>query len=78
MLSVASKRKHGSIQWVIDTLGGNVIKSRIYENYKTDSVRADAALSWCPKCRRKWNLYEGVLWASRDMKLWKEKVCPEC
>lgn len=72
------KRKHGSIQWVIDALGGEVIHSRPYENHKVDSLRADCNLSWCPSCHRKWNIYEGRLWASSDMKLWEAKVCPEC
>ena len=72
------KRKHGSIQWVIDALGGGVLHGRTYENHKVDSIRADSRLSWCPKCRRKWNIYNRELWASSDMKLWKEQVCPEC
>lgn len=72
------KRKHGSIQWVIDALGGSVIEKRTHENHKTDSLRADENLSWCPGCRRKWNMFEGKLWASSDLNLWKERICPDC
>jgi len=72
------KRKFGSIQWVIDALDNPLIEKRFRENHKTDEIRADEALSWCPECRRKWNIFEGRLWSSPDMKLWKEKVCPNC
>lgn len=75
---MASKRKHGSIQWVIDAMYGAVVHSRSNDSHKTDSLRADLNLSWCPKCQRKWNIYEGELWASRDIKLWKKGICPEC
>jgi hypothetical protein len=72
------KRKHESIQWVIDALGGKVIPAKAYDNHKTDSFRADENISWCPKCKYKWNMYEGAVWKSPDSKLWKEKICPDC
>lgn len=74
------KPKFGSIQWVIDALNAPLLetKSRFRENHKTDEIRADQDLSWCPKCCKKWNVYEGQVWSSKDIKLWKEKVCPNC
>ena len=72
------KRKHESIQWVIDALGGHVPPHKIHDNHKTDSLRADENISWCPECRFKWNIYEGKVWKSPDMRLWKEKICPDC
>ena len=71
-------KKHDSIQWVIDALSNEVIEKRSRENHKTDEIRADEVLSWCPKCRKKWNIFEGELWRSPDVKLWKEKICPRC
>lgn len=71
-------KKHDSIQWVIDALSNEVIEKRSRENHKTDEIRADEVLSWCPKCRKKWNIFEGELWSSPDVKLWKEKICPRC
>ena len=70
--------KFDSIQWVIDALENPLIEKRFRENHKTDEIRADESLSWCPKCRRKWNIFEGRLWSSPDMKLWKEEICPDC
>ena len=71
--------KFGSIQWVIDALDKpNLIEKTFRENHKTDEIRADESLSWCPKCKKKWNIFEGRLWMSSDIKLWKEKVCPNC
>lgn len=80
LLPKNKKPKFGSIQWVIDALDSPLLetKSRFRENHKTDEIRADQDLSWCPKCRKKWNIYEGEVWSSKDMKLWKEKVCPNC
>ena len=72
------QRKLDSIQWVIDALDNPPIEKRVRENHKTDEIRADESLSWCPKCRRKWNIFEGRLWSSPDMKLWKEEICPDC
>ena len=72
------QQKFDSIQWVIDALENPLIEKRFRENHKTDEIRADESLSWCPKCRRKWNIFEGRLWSSPDMKLWKEKICPDC
>ena len=71
-------KNHSSIQWVIDALDNEVIEKRSRENHKTDEIRADEVLSWCPKCRKKWNIFEGELWSSPDAKLWKEKICPRC
>ena len=68
----------GSIQWVIDALGNPLIEKNYRENHKTDEIRADENLSWCPMCRRKWNIFEDRLWSSPDIKLWKEKICPNC
>ena len=73
-----SKRKYGSIQWVIDALDSPIIEKRYRENHKTDELRADEDLSWCPCCRKKWNIFEGELWSSPDIKLWKEEICPDC
>ena len=70
--------KFDSIQLVIDALENPLIEKRFRENHKTDEIRADESLSWCPKCRRKWNIFEGRLWSSPDMKLWKEEICPDC
>ena len=72
------KRKLDSIQWVIDALDRPIVEKRYRENHKTDEIRADESLSWCPKWRRKWNIFEGRLWSSPDMKLWKEEICPDC
>ena len=55
-----------------------VMKKKPRDNHKVDDIRADQVLSWCPKCKMKWNIFEGRLWASKDSKLWKEKVCPSC
>jgi hypothetical protein len=70
--------KFGSIQWVIDALDNPLVEKNYRENHKTDEIRADEDLSWCPFCRRKWNMFEGKLWSSPDIKLWKEQVCPDC
>ena len=79
------KRKYGSIQWVIDavTPPGEWIFTRIqkhktHDPHKVDAFRADEDISWCPECQFKWNMYEGRVWKSRDVKLWKEKICPHC
>ena len=72
------KRKFGSIQWVIDALGNPLVEKRTRDNHRTDDIRADESLSWCPKCCKKWNLFEGRVWSSIDIKLWKEKICPDC
>ena len=73
------KMKYESIQWVIDLLGQPLVPDRkTHENHKMDSFRADEKISWCPKCSCKWNLYEGRTWKSKDMRLWKEKICPDC
>ena len=66
--------KFGSIQWVIDALYSDVKDKTHRRPRETDEIRADRNLSWCPECRRKWNMYEGRLWASPDIKLWKEKT----
>ena len=71
-------RKYDSIQWVIDALDNEIVEKKSRENHKTDEIRADQDLSWCPKCCKKWNVYEGQVWSSKDIKLWKEKVCPNC
>ena len=71
-------RKFDSIQWVIDALDNPIIEKKPRENHKTDEIRADEDLSWCPCCRRKWNIFERELWASSDIKLWKAKICPDC
>ena len=71
-------RKFDSIQWVIDALDNSLIEKRSRENHKTDEIRADESLSWCPECRRKWNIFEGKVWSSPDIKLWDEKLCPNC
>lgn len=71
-------RKYGSIQWVIDALDNPIVDNGFRDNHRTDDIRADESLSWCPKCRRKWNIFEGRLWSSPDIKLWKEKICPDC
>jgi hypothetical protein len=70
--------KDNGIQWVIDLLGTPLIKKKPRENHKYDAVRADANIKWCPKCEHKWNIYEGEVWKSPDMRLWDEKVCPHC
>jgi hypothetical protein len=73
------KRKHESIQWVIDALhSSRVIPNKTHENHKTDAFRADENISWCPRCEFKWNMYEGRVWKSPDIRLWKEKICPDC
>ena len=72
------KRTYESIQWVIDALGGEVMPLSYRDNHKTDSLRADEDLAWCPKCKCKWNIFEGRVWKSPDQKLWKEEVCPQC
>jgi hypothetical protein len=82
-LKEKSSNKFGSIQWVIDALDNPLLEKRFAgkrfrENHKTDDIRADESLSWCPKCRKKWNIFEGELWRSSDIKLWKEKICPDC
>ena len=69
------KRTYDSIQWVIDALDNDLVEKRSRENHKTDELRADEDLSWC---RRKWNMFENVLWSSPDIKLWKDKICPDC
>lgn len=71
-------RKYESIQWVIDALGKNVVEKLKRDPHKYDEVRADQDLSWCPDCKRKWNWHEGKVWSSPDVKLWKEKICPNC
>tara|TARA_R100000805_G_C3528729_1_gene48249 strand:+ start:225 stop:464 length:240 start_codon:yes stop_codon:yes gene_type:complete len=72
------ERKYESIQWVIDALSNPVPPKNYNDNHKIDAIRADETISWCPKCERKWNIFEGRVWGSYDMKLWKEKVCPNC
>ena len=72
------KKKHSSIQWVIDSLGNPLLEKNFRDNHRTDDLRADEVLSWCPKCEKKWNIFEGELWKSSDIKLWKEKICPDC
>ena len=68
-----------SIDWVINALGNKVVKKAHRESHKYDEVRADQDISWCPKCKRKWEIYEDELWASQDRKLYyKEKICPDC
>lgn len=74
----AGKRKYDSIQWVIDAIGNDIIEKDYKENHKTDSVRADEDLWWCPECKKKWNWYEGEVWSSPDVKLWDAKICPNC
>jgi len=71
-------RKYESIQWVIDALGRNVVEKLTRDPHKYDEVRADQDISWCPNCERKWNWYDGKVWSSADVKLWKEQVCPNC
>ena len=46
------QRKLDSIQWVIDALDNPPIEKRVRENHKTDEIRADENLSWCPCCRK--------------------------
>jgi len=71
--------KKDNIEWVIDAFGGKVVKKINREAHKYDEVRADQDLRWCPECKRKWEIYEGKLWASRDRKLfYKEEICPDC
>ena len=74
------KDKFGSIQWVIDALNTDLsAKTFSVDGYwRTDSVRADRDLSWCPICKRKWNIKFNRFWASQDQKLWKEKICQDC
>ena len=74
------KDKFGSIQWVIDALdkATRVEKKNIDGYCRTDAIRADRDLSWCPVCKRKWNIQSNRFWASQDQKLWKEKICPDC
>lgn len=72
------KRKFESIQWVIDALDSNVIEKKTRDNHKMDEIRADENLWWCPECRKKWNIFEGELWKSSDIKLWESKICPDC
>jgi transposase-like protein len=76
----AKERKHkfGSIQWVIDALDSNIIEKKTRDNHKMDQIRADESLWWCPECRKKWNIFEGELWKSSDIKLWEAKICPDC
>ena len=76
--SIQPKKKHESIQWVIDSLGGNVVQSSTHDKHKCDAIRADENISWCPECKFKWNIYEGRVWKSPDIRLWKEKICPDC
>ena len=71
-------RKYDSIQWVIDALDNEIVEKKSRENHKTDEIRADENLWWCPKCKKKWNWYEGEVWSSSDVKLWDAKVCPNC
>ena len=75
---MGKKRKYDSIQWVIDALDNPVIETRFRENHKTDEIRADEDLWWCPECQKKWNIFEGEVWSSEDIKLWDAKVCPNC
>ena len=42
-------RKLDSIQWVIDALDSPIIEKRPRENHKTDEIRADESLFWCPE-----------------------------
>lgn len=70
--------ENDSIQWVIDALDNRNIEKRLRENHKYDEVRADQDISWCPKCECKWEMFEGRIWISKDKKLWKEKICPDC
>tara|TARA_R100000664_G_C2757200_1_gene145340 strand:+ start:3930 stop:4178 length:249 start_codon:yes stop_codon:yes gene_type:complete len=77
-LKKGKKKKHSSIQWVIDALGNPLLEKNFRDNHRTDDLRADEVLSWCPKCEKKWNIFEGELWKSSDIKLWKEKICPDC
>lgn len=73
------KEEETQMKWVVEALGGKVVKKRGRENHKYDEVRADKDIKWCPECRRKWEIYEGELWASRDRKLYyEEKICPDC
>ena len=73
-----SEQKFGSIQWVIDALDTPIRETNFRENHKTDEIMADEDLSWCPMCRKKWNIFQNELWSSSDIKLWKEKICPDC
>ena len=73
-----SEQKFGSIQWVIDALDTPIRETNYRENHKTDEIRADEDLSLCPMCRKKWNIFQNELWSSSDIKLWKEKICPDC
>ena len=52
-------RKYDSIQWVIDALDNEIVEKKSRENHKTDEIRADENLWWCPECKKKWNWYEG-------------------
>lgn len=70
--------KFGSIQWVINSLDNDLMPRGTHEKHKMDSIRADEKISWCPTCKKKWNIFEGVLWSSLDIRLWKEKKCPNC
>jgi hypothetical protein len=77
-LKKGETRKYDSIQWVIDALGNDLIDKDYRENHRTESIRADEDLWWCPECKKKWNWYEGKVWSSRDIKLWDAKICPNC
>ena len=59
-------------------IDAEVTETKFRENHKTDECRADKALWWWPECRKKWNIFEGELWKSSDMKLWEAKICPDC
>jgi len=73
------KMKYESIQWVIDAfLESKILPHRTHDPHKMDAFRADENLSWCPECRCKWNTYEGRVWKSKDIRLWKERICPDC
>jgi len=73
-----TKRKTDSIQWVIDSLDNKLIDKRERENHKTDGLRADESLSWCPNCKMKWNIFNSIFYSSPDIRLWKEKLCKNC
>lgn len=70
--------ENNGITWVIMALNNSIADKKARENHKYDEVRADQDLSWCPVCECKWEIYEGRIWASHDVKLYEEKICPDC
>ena len=54
-------RKYDSIQWVIDALGNDLIDKDYRENHRTESIRADEDLWWCPECKNAWSWSKGVV-----------------